>query len=120
MVMSTAAVMIMVIVVMMVVVAVIMVVMIVVAVIMIVVMMVVVAVIMIVVVMIVIAVIMVVILMIFKQALNLCSLCQCMADCLFAKLIPWCRDDRCFCILFTKCVYALCVRLTTIVDACST
>ena len=51
-------------------------------------------------------VIMIVIFMIFKQALNLSTLCQCMTDCLFAKLIPWCRDDRCFCIFFTKCVYA--------------
>ena len=39
-------------------------------------------------------VIMIVIFMIFKQALNLSTLCQCMTDCLFAKLIPWCRDDR--------------------------
>ena len=51
-------------------------------------------------------VIMIVIFMIFKQALNLSTLCQCMTDCLFAKLIPWCRDNRCFCIFFTKCVYA--------------
>ena len=88
---STAAIVIMVmmIVVMMIVIAVIM--------------MVVIAVIMIVVTMV---VIMIVIFMIFKQALNLSTLCQCMTDCLFAKLIPWCRDDRCFCIFFTKCVYA--------------
>ena len=120
---STAAIVIMVmmIVVMMIVIAVIMIVVMVIMVTMVVIMMVMVIVVTMV-------VIMIVIFMIFKQALNLSTLCQCMTDCLFAKLIPWCRDDRCFCIFFTKCVYAffyfssviICVRLTTIVDACST
>ena len=66
---------------------------------------------------------MVVISMFFKQALNLSTLCQCMTDCLFAKLIPWCRDDRCFCIFFTKCVYAflyffICHHLCTAHNNC--
>ena len=109
MIVSTAAIMIMVmmIVVMMIVIAVIM--MVVIAVIMIVVMVIMVTMVVIMMVMVIVVtmvVIMIVIFMIFKQALNLSTLCQCMTDCLFAKLIPWCRDDRCFCIFFTKCVYA--------------
>ena len=50
---------------------------------------------------------MVVISMFFKQALNLSSLCQCMADCFSSKFIPWSGDDGCFCIFLTKCVHAL-------------
>ena len=128
MIVSTAAIMIMVmmIVVMMIVIAVIMMVviavimMVVIAVIMIVVMVIMVTMVVIVIMMIVVT--MVVISMFFKQALNLSSLCQCMADRLSSKFIPWSGDDGCFCIFLTKCVHALiiCVRLTTIVDACST
>ena len=63
---------------------------------------------MIVVVMIMIAAVMVMVIsMFFKQALNLSSLCQCMADRFSSKFIPWCRDDGCFCIFLTKCVYTL-------------
>ena len=53
------------------------------------------------------AVMVVVISMFFKQALNLSSLCQCMADRLSSKFIPWSGDDGCFCIFLTKCVHAL-------------
>ena len=60
------------------------------------------------------AVMVVVISMFFKQALNLSSFCQCMADRFSSKFIPWSGDDGCFCIFLTKCVHA------TIVDACST
>ena len=53
------------------------------------------------------AVMVVVISMFFKQALNLSSFCQCMADCFSSKFIPWSGDDGCFCIFLTKCVHAL-------------
>ena len=53
------------------------------------------------------AVMVVVISMFFKQALNLSSLCQCMADRFSSKFIPWSGDDGCFCIFLTKCVHAL-------------
>ena len=66
------------------------------------------AVIMVMVVMIMITAVMVVVIsMFFKQALNLSSLCQCMADCFSSKFIPWSGDDGCFCIFLTKCVHAL-------------
>ena len=90
-------------VIMMVVIAVIM--MVVIAVIMIVVMVIMVTMVVIVIMMIVVT--MVVISMFFKQALNLSSLCQCMADRLSSKFIPWSGDDGCFCIFLTKCVHAL-------------
>ena len=74
------------------------------------------------------AVMVVVISMFFKQALNLSSLYQCMADRLSSKFIPWSGDDGCFCISSRSvCTHSstfssviICVRLTTIVDACST
>ena len=66
------------------------------------------AVIMVMVVMIMITAVMVVVIsMFFKQALNLSSFCQCMADRLSSKFIPWSGDDGCFCIFLTKCVHAL-------------
>ena len=106
-------VMIMVVVMMIVVTAVVMVVVMVVMVVMVVVIMVVMivattVVMMIVVVMIMITAVMVMVIsMFFKQALNLSSLCQCMADRFSSKFFPWCRDDGCFCIFLTKCVYTL-------------
>ena len=99
---STAAIVIMVmmIVVMMIVIAVIMIVVMVIMVTMVV-------IVMVMVIVVTMVVIMIVIFMIFKQALNLSSFCQCMADRLSSKFIPWSGDDGCFCIFLTKCVHAL-------------